>query len=344
MLKRLTIRSRILLLAGLLMALTSAIAGIGVYAISDISTSLSESIRVAKQAQFVIVAIREFAGADRSLVSYVQSGNDEDEQVYDKRKAASDAAFVGALDLVRDSGRRQAMIDGHQSVKDFVATADAVMRDRKALRQRVGIIRDAMAALASPNGRERERNTSFNQAPHVAADTSRSPPQIAIRPGGVARLQHNGVIGRDTRVGTTGMAIAEPGAAMAEADSVMDAPKIDADPGNAAGRRAIALQRIGEAAELVALNPSEATLANYNGAVEAFGDTQPGSDLANRLLLAAKDATTAARTIITNKNKLDQIDGPLTDKLRHLRDQLTDFSDEIALRTAWENRSPWIVY
>src|SRR5215468_10979281 len=159
MLKRLTIRLRILLLAGLLMLLASAIAAIGWYAISDISASLSESVRVAKQAQFVIVAIREFAGADRSLVSYVQAASDEDEQVYEKRKAASDAAFVGALELVRDPSRRQAMVDGHQSVKDFMVTADAVIRDRKALRQRVNMIRDALAALAVPNGKERDRSS-----------------------------------------------------------------------------------------------------------------------------------------------------------------------------------------
>ena len=34
------------------------------------------------------------------------------------------------------------MTDGHQSVKDFMVTADAVMRDRKALRQRVSTIKD----------------------------------------------------------------------------------------------------------------------------------------------------------------------------------------------------------
>jgi methyl-accepting chemotaxis protein len=329
MLKRLTIRLRILLLAGLLMLLASAIAAIGWYAISDISASLAESVRVAKQAQFVIVAIREFAGADRSLVSYVQAASDEDEQVYEKRKAASDAAFVGALDLVRDPGRRQAMLDGHQSVKDFMVTADAVMRDRKALRQRVGMIRDALAALPAPSGKERDRTSSLNLAPRVAvADSSRSPPQIAVRPGGATRPQHGGA--RDARLGTTGFAAVEPTGAMAEADSLPDPPKPEADLGNAAGRQTAALQRIGEAAELVALNPSAATLGHYAAAVQSMGDTPPGSDLASRLLLVAKDTAAAARAIIANKEKLDQVEGPLTDKLRHLRDQLTDFSDEIA--------------
>jgi methyl-accepting chemotaxis protein len=338
MLKRLTIRLRILLLAGLLMLLASAIAAVGWYAISDISASLSDSIRVAKQAQFVIIAIREFAGADRSLVSYVQSGNDEDEKVYVKRKAASDAAFVGALELVRDPGRRQAMADGHQSVKDYMATADAIVRDRKALRQRLSTIRDALAAVAVPSGRERERNSSLNQAQRVVvADTSRSPPQIAVRPGSATRvLQRGGSVGRDTRLGTTGVATttgfaaADPAAAMADANSVPDAPKPEADLGSAASRNSAGLQRVGEAAELVALNPSGATLGSYANALQSLGETPPGNESASRLLLVAKDAAAAARTMIANKEKLDQVEGPLTDNLRHLRDQLTEFSDEIA--------------
>jgi methyl-accepting chemotaxis protein len=343
MLKWLSIRARILLLAGLLMLLASAIAGVGWYAISDISASLSESIRVAKQAQFVIIAIREFAGADRSLVSYVQSANDEDEKVYVKRKTASDAAFVGALELVHDPARRQAMADGHQGVKDYMATADAIVRDRKALRQRVSTIRDALAAVAVASGRERERNSSLNQAQRVTvADTSRSPPQSAVRPGTATRVQRGGSGGRDTRMGTTGLATttglaattgpaaAEPAAATADADSVADAPKPEADLGFAASRNSAALQRIGETAELVALNPSGATLGSYTTALQSLGETPTGNEPASRLLLVAKDAVAAARTLIANKEKLDQAEGPLTDNLRRLRDQLTGFSDEIA--------------
>jgi len=331
MLMRLTIRSRIMLLAGFLMLLASATAAVGWYAISDISASLSESVRGAKQAQFIIIAIREFAGADRSFVSYVQGASDQDEQVYEKRKGESDAAFVGALELVRDPARRQAMLEGRQSVKDFMATADAVIRDRKALRQRVSMIRDALAALAGPNGKERDR-ASLNQAPRVAvAESLRSGPQIAARPGGAARAQQRGAGGvQDGRLGTTGLAASEPAGAMAEADSLPEPPRPEVDLGNAAGRQTAALQRIGDAAELVALNPSAATLGHYAAAVQAMGDTPTGSDLANRLLLAAKDTAAAARAIIANKEKLDQIEVPLTDKLRHLRDQLTEFSDEIA--------------
>jgi methyl-accepting chemotaxis protein len=339
MLKWLSIRSRILLLSGLLMALASAIAGIGWYAIADISASLSESVRVAKQAQFVIIAIREFAGADRSLVSYVQSGNDEDEKVYVKRKAASDAAFVGALELVRDPSRRQAMADGHQSVKDYMATADAIVRDRKALRQRVSAIRETLEAVSVPNGKDRERNSSRSQSQRLAiADTARSPPQIAARPGSTTGVQRGGTVGRDTRTGTgttglattTGLAAMDPAAAMAEADSGPDVPKPEADFGSAVNRNTAALRRIGEAAELVALNPSGATLGSYAAALQSLGETPQGNEAASRLLLVAKDTASAARTMIANKEKLDQAEGPLTNNLRRLRDQLTEFSDEIA--------------
>src|SRR4051794_29839713 len=276
MLKRLTIRARILLLAGLLMVLASAIAGVGWYAISEISMSLSESVRVAKQAQFIIIAIREFAGADRSLISYVQSGNDEDEKVYLKRKAASDAAFVGALELVRDPSRRQAMADGQQGVKDYMAAADAIIRDRKALRQRASAIRDALAAVATPSAKERERNSSFNQAQRFAvADTLRGPPQIAVRPGTATRTPRAPAVGRDTRLGTTGLA-ADPAAAMAEVEGVLDAPRPEPDFGNA-GRRFASVQRIAEAAELVALNPSTATLGSYTAALQSPGELPPAN-------------------------------------------------------------------
>ena len=75
MFKNMSIRFRILALAGLLIFLSIVIAGAGWYAISQVSAALAESIRVARQAQFVTVGIREFAGADRRVVSYLQSMN-----------------------------------------------------------------------------------------------------------------------------------------------------------------------------------------------------------------------------------------------------------------------------
>jgi methyl-accepting chemotaxis protein len=122
--------------------------------------------------------------------------------------------------------------------------------------------------------------------------------------------------------------VTDPAAAMAEVEAP-DAPRPEPDFGNA-GRHFAALQRIGEAAELVALNPSTATLSSYTAALQSPGELPPANELVNRVLLVAKDAAAAARTIIANKEKLDQAEGPLTAKLRTLRDQLTEFSDEIA--------------
>src|SRR5438552_4158973 len=136
MLKNLSIRLRIMALAGLLMLLSVVIAGAGWYAISEVAAALAESIRVAKQNQFVTVGIREFAGADRIVVGYVQTATDDDEQRYATRKADADAAFGQALEQVRDPGRRQAMLDARQGIRDYFATADVIMRDRKALRER----------------------------------------------------------------------------------------------------------------------------------------------------------------------------------------------------------------
>src|SRR5216683_5006514 len=158
MFKNLSIRLRILALAGLLIFLSIVIAGAGWYAISQVSAALAESIRVARQAQFVTVGIREFAGADRRVVSYLQTATDDDEQRYTTRKTDSDAAFGQALELVRDPARRQAMLDGRQSLKDYFATADAIIRDRKALRQRVTSIQEALAAL--PGGAKKERDSA----------------------------------------------------------------------------------------------------------------------------------------------------------------------------------------
>ena len=110
-------------LAGLLMLLSVVIAGAGWYAISEVAAALAESIRVAKQNQFVTVGIREFAGADRIVVGYVQTATDDDEQRYATRKADADAAFGQALEQVRDPGRRQAMLDARQGIRDYFIRA-----------------------------------------------------------------------------------------------------------------------------------------------------------------------------------------------------------------------------
>ncbi len=334
MFKRLTIRLRILLLAGLLMSLTMLVAGAGWSAISQASSALAESIRVAKQAQLVIIGIREFAGADRNVVGYVQSARDEDEQSYNKRKAASDAAFAEALELVRDPGRRQAMADGRQSARDYLAAADTIIRDRKALLRRADGIREALAALAASAAKE--PNSSLAPPRPAAADDRRRAQlgtqvgaQVGARVGGARSPPRPPVTGFGL---TADAAPASAGGAATVGISRDDLPAL-------AGRRAL-LQHVGEAAQLVALNPSDATVASYAAALRAFGDTSPSNDVEAHLLLVAQDAIVAARTILQNNAKLEATEPALVDKLRALRDQLTTFGDEIA-KDATSTASFW---
>ena len=322
MFKNLSIRLRIMLLAGLLMLLSVVIAGAGWYAISQVSAALAESIRVARQAQFVTVGIREFAGADRRVVGYLQTATDEDEKIYGTRKADSDAAFAQALELVRDPGRRQAMVDARQSLRDYFATTDGIVRDRKALRQRVSGIREALAAL--PTGAKKERDTAQPSIQRLASMDSLRRPPLAGPKTTSTRPASAVAAARDPRASDVGLAAAT------SADSGLFTDAVKPDVGGAAGRQTGLLQRIGEAAQLVALDPSDATLANYAAAVQGVGDTPPPNDAAARLLVVARDASAAAQTMLQNYSKLQETEPALMDKLKTLRLSLTAFAEEIA--------------
>jgi methyl-accepting chemotaxis protein len=326
MFKNLSIRLRILALAGLLIFLSIVIAGAGWYAISQVSAALAESIRVARQAQFVTVGIREFAGADRRVVSYLQTATDDDEQRYTTRKTDSDAAFGQALELVRDPHRRQAMLDGRQSLKDYFATADAIIRDRKALRQRVTSIQEALAAL--PGSAKRERDSTQSPVQRLASiDSLRRAAQVGPKASPIRTLSATAA-GRSPRESELVAATSGTGLGLADAGPVPDTVKPDV--GGAAGRHIGLIQHVGEAAQLVALDPSDATLANYAAAVQALGDTPPPNDAAGRLLLVAGDATAAARSILQNYDKLQETEPAFMDKLKALRLELTAFAEEIA--------------
>lgn len=326
MFKNLSIRLRILALAGLLIFLSIVIAGAGWYAISQVSAALAESIRVARQAQFVTVGIREFAGADRRVVSYLQTATDDDEQRYTTRKTDSDAAFGQALELVRDPHRRQAMLDGRQSLKDYFATADAIIRDRKALRQRVTSIQEALAAL--PGSAKRERDSTQSPVQRLASiDSLRRAAQVGPKASPIRTLSATAA-GRSPRESELVAATSGTGLGLADAGPVPDTARPDV--GGAAGRHIGLIQHVGEAAQLVALDPSDATLANYAAAVQALGDTPPPNDAAARLLLVAGDATAAARSILQNYDKLQETEPAFMDKLKALRLELTAFAEEIA--------------
>jgi methyl-accepting chemotaxis protein len=326
MFKNLSIRLRIMALAGLLMLLSIVIAGAGWYAISQVSAALAESIRVARQAQFVTVGIREFAGADRRVVSYLQTATDDDERIYATRKADSDAAFGEALELVRDPGRRQSMLDARQNLRDYFATADAIMRDRKALRQRVASIQEALTAL--PASARKERDSAQPPVQRLASmDSLRRPPLVSPKTTASARSASTTAAGRGSRASDVGLAAAP--VAVPDAGAFPESSKPDV--GGTAANNIALLQHIGEAAQLVARDPSDATLANYDAAMQAFDDTSPTKDdAATRLLLVARETIAAARTILQSYDKLQETEPAFMDKLKALRLELTAFAGEIA--------------
>jgi methyl-accepting chemotaxis protein len=336
MLRNTTIRVRILALAAVLMVLSVVIAAAGWYAISQVSLALAESIRVGKQTQLVVVGIREFAGAGRRLVGYVQTAKDDDEKMYANRKTDSDAAFGEALELVRDAGRKQAMLDGRQSVRDYFAIADGIVQQRKALRERVTGLRKALAAVPSgnalPAGGKKDRDAALPPVERIAAlDSLRRPAPVGAKTTGLARPQAVGSAAtRGQRLNDASVVAATPVPAWADSGAVPDTPKPEMELGSSAGRDAGLLQHVAEAAQLVVLNPSEATLANYDATLLAFGDTPPPNEAAAQLLLVARDATAAARAILQNFDRLEDSETGLLAKLKTLRLQLTAFADEIA--------------
>jgi methyl-accepting chemotaxis protein len=329
MLKNLSIRLRILALAGLLMLLSVVIATAGWYAISEVSAALAESIRVAKQNQFVTVGIREFAGADRIVVGYVQTATDEDEQKYATRKADTDTAFGQALELVHDPARRQAMQEARQGVRDYFATADVIMRDRKALRERAAGIHEALAAL--PGSVKKERDSAQPSVQRLAAmDSVRRPLPAGPKTPASTRSPSTGADARGQRANDVSLAATTTGLGLADTAAFPTPPRPETEVSVAAGRNAGVLRHVAEAAQLVALNPSNATLANYTTAMQALGDAPPPDDAAFRLLVVAKETTGAARTILQNYDKLQDTEPAILAKLRDLRLQLTSFADDIA--------------
>ena len=338
MLRNLSIRTRILALATLLMVLSVMIGAAGWYSISQASLALAESIRVGKQLQSVTVGIREVAGAGRLLASYAQTAKDEDEKRYATRKTDAEAAFGQALELVRDPGRKKAMLDARQSVRDYFTAGDAIIQDRKALHERVAGIREAFAALPvapfAPAKKENERDAAQAQAQAqrlVAFDSVRRSVSVGMRTTGLARQQAAGLAPRGPRLNDTGAIAAIPAPASVETTALMVAPKLDGEASSTAGRDVgLLLRHISEAAQLVGLTPSDATLANYDAALKALGDTPPPSEAAARLLVVARDVTAGARVMLQNSDKLDVLESGFLSKLRELRLQLTEFADEIA--------------
>lgn len=336
MLGNLSIRTRILGLAVLLMTLSVVISAAGWYAISQVSLAMSESIRVAKQLQFVTVGIREFAGAGRRLVGYVQTASEDDEKIYLTRKADADTAFNQALELVRDPGRKQSMLDARQSLRNYFASADAVIHDRKALGVRLTGIREAFAALSpavipSPAKKEKEHEAAQPPVQRLAAfDSARRSAPSGPRTTGLARAQSTGPAPRGQRTSEAGIIATTPASPPpVEPVALPVVPKPESETGGTAARDVGLLQRIAEAAQLVVLDPSEVTLSNYDSAMQAFGDVSPPNDAAAHLLSVVKDAMFAARSMLQSYGKLEETEPAFLAQLKDLRLQLTGFAEDI---------------
>jgi methyl-accepting chemotaxis protein len=149
MLKNLSIRTRIALLAGLLMLLSAVLAGAGTYTLARVSAHYTDALRNGRLALLLLLSERDFAGAGRRVVGYLQTGSEDDEKRYLKRKVDSEAAFASALELIDNPALRQAALEARQGIKDFFAQSDLFIRDRKALGTRAAGMREAVASVGT---------------------------------------------------------------------------------------------------------------------------------------------------------------------------------------------------
>ena len=146
----LSVRGRIIALATMLLLLSLSIAGTAWHALTKTSDQFQDSVRAGNYLGYLIVAIREFSGADRRIINYIQTGRRDDEQRYAKRRADTEGAFAKALDLVQDDPvRRQAMLNLQQDIHDFFAASESLIRERRSLGQRASALRDGLVALGA---------------------------------------------------------------------------------------------------------------------------------------------------------------------------------------------------
>jgi methyl-accepting chemotaxis protein len=169
MLRNLSIRSRIQLLSAVLLLLSLGIAGVGYYALSVAETEYTRALLYGRQALLFLLGEREFAGAGRRLVGYIQSASDDDERRYLSRKANSDKAFSEAIDLFIDPARKQQATDARKTVRDFLEQADAVMSDRKALAQHATGLRDAASPRRDQDGAAARGGDQLGEAVRLVA-------------------------------------------------------------------------------------------------------------------------------------------------------------------------------
>ena len=170
MLRNLSIRSRIQLLAGVLLLLSLGIAATGYLALAAAETEYTRALLYGRQAQLFLQGDREFAGAGRRLVGYVTSAGDDDERRYFSRKANTDKAFSDAIDLFIDPVRKQQATEARKVIRDFLEQADGVMGERKALAQRAAALRgDPGAGRRDQDGTPARGGDQISEAVRLVA-------------------------------------------------------------------------------------------------------------------------------------------------------------------------------
>jgi len=170
MLRNLSIRSRIQLLAGVLLLLSLGIAATGYFALAAAESEYTRALLYGRQAQLFLQGDREFAGAGRRLVGYIQSASDDDERRYFSRKANTDKAFSDAIDLFIDPVRKQQATEARKVIRDFLEQADGVMGERKALAQRAAALRgDPGAARRDQDGTPARGGDQISEAVRLVA-------------------------------------------------------------------------------------------------------------------------------------------------------------------------------
>ena len=170
MLRNLSIRSRIQLLAGVLLLLSLGIAATGYFALAAAETEYTRALLYGRQAQLFLQGDREFAGAGRRLVGYVSSAGDDDERRYYSRKANTDKAFSDAIDLFIDPVRKQQATEARKVIRDFLEQADGVMGERKALAQRAAALRgDPGAGRRDQDGAPARGGDQISEAVRLVA-------------------------------------------------------------------------------------------------------------------------------------------------------------------------------
>ena len=170
MLRNLSIRLRIQLLAGVLLLLSLGIAATGYFALAAAETEYTRALLYGRQAQLFLQGDREFAGAGRRLVGYVSSAGDDDERRYYSRKANTDKAFSDAIDLFIDPIRKQQATEARKVIRDFLEQADGVMGERKALAQRAAALRgDPGAGRRDQDGTPARGGDQISEAVRLVA-------------------------------------------------------------------------------------------------------------------------------------------------------------------------------